>query len=81
MKIHGGHKCIIQLCRLLEAYRREDPPPKPQLAISISVIEHLQRKAAADGYLTASAAITDLSTITFFFLLRIGKYTMPALNR
>ena len=28
-KVPGGRERIIQLRRLLEAFRREDPPPKP----------------------------------------------------
>ena len=72
-------RSFIELHRLLKAYRWEDPPPKPQLATL--VIKHLQRKLAANGHSTALAAIADLVTIAFFFLLRVGKYTMPALNR
>ncbi|KAL7543039.1 hypothetical protein ACHAXR_012341 [Thalassiosira sp. AJA248-18] len=80
-KVYGGRERIIQLRRMLESYRREDPPPKPQLAVPISVIEKLQEEATARGGTTKANAIADLATIAFFFLLRLGEYTMPALNR
>ena len=80
-KIDGGRERIIQLRRLCEVFRREDPPPKPQLAVPISVVEHLQAKAEQAGRHTSAAAVADLATVTFFFLLRVGEYTMPQANR
>ena len=80
-KVHGGRERILQLRRQLESYRRADPPPKPQLAIPVSVIERLQEKAFATGRDSSTAEVADLATIAFFFLLRVGEYTMPASNR
>jgi hypothetical protein len=80
-KVDGGRERIIQLRRLLEAHRREDPPPKPQLAIPVRVIEDLQTRAEAGGRDRYTHAVADLATIAFFFLLRVGEYTMPARNR
>ena len=80
-KIHGGRERIIQLRRQLETYRREDPPPKPQLALPVSVIKHLQVQSQAGGLDPDLCAVNDLATIAFFFLLRVGEYTMPAANR
>ena len=65
----------------MSSYRREDPPPKPQLAVPVSVIEHMQRLAAGVNHGTRTAVVADLATIAFFFLLRVGEYTMPARNR
>jgi hypothetical protein len=47
----------------------------------VSVIEQLQRQAAAGGRLESSTAVTDLAKIAFFFVLCVGKYTMPPANR
>ena len=33
------------------------------------------------GRFSSTAAVADLATIAFFFLLRVGEYTMPASNR
>ena len=65
----------------MSSYRREDPPPKPQLAVPVSVIEHMQRLAAGVNHGTRTAVVADLATIAFFFLLRVGEYTMPARSR
>jgi hypothetical protein len=66
----------IPVARLVEGYRREDPPSVPQLAIPIDVPETMQ----AQGYSTKcpkERAIGDLSVIAFFYLLRVGEYTKP----
>lgn len=74
-KIDGGRKHLLPLHRQLESFRREDPPPRPQLAIPISFIVHLQQVTAAN---TTNQDIADLvCNLTFFFLLRIVEYTMP----
>lgn len=80
-KVDGGRERIFQLRRLMSSYRREDPPPKPQLAVPVSVVEHMQRLASAGGHSTRTSVVADLATIAFFFLLRVGEYTMPAANR
>jgi hypothetical protein len=66
----------IPVARLVEGYRREDPPSVPQLAIPVSVPEEMQRA----GYNTKSAtkqAIGDLGVLAFYYLLRVGEYTKP----
>lgn len=77
-KVDGSRERILPLRRLTEGYRRSDPPPKPQLAIPVDVIEHLQATATPG---TTKAAIADLATLAFFFLLRVGEYTMPSSSR
>ena len=60
----------------MEGYRRNDPPPVPQLAVPLSVPEHM----AHIGQLSSSPitqAIGDLAVIAFFYLLRVGEYTRP----
>eukprot|EP00957_Ditylum_brightwellii_P103691 7899975-Ditylum_brightwellii.AAC.1 len=56
--------------------RREDPPSIPQLALPVSVpIKcHRMGKASGDPYLEAAG---DLCLIAFFYLLRVGEYTLP----
>jgi hypothetical protein len=66
----------IPVARLIEGYRREDPPAVAQLALPISVPTHCQHKA----YTTScdkEKAIGDLTIIAFFYLLRVGEYTKP----
>jgi hypothetical protein len=64
---------------LLEGYKEQDPAPKPQLALPVTTIEHAgaYHQAPHDAL---SRATADLTTIAFFFLLRVGEYTMPRRN-
>lgn len=53
-----------------------DPPVRPQLALAVSTIE--ATIANLHSQHTPKAATTaDLVTIAFFYLLRVGEYTLP----
>jgi len=72
----GGATALdLPFSRLLASYKTQDPAPRPQLALPVMTV------ARAAGYHTARNAITsttaDLVTIAFFYLLRVGEYTMP----
>ena len=62
--------------RLIEAMRRDDPPPVPQLAVPISVIKQ-SYKHLTKGATQRDTAATHLMSIAFFYLLRVGEYTKP----
>jgi hypothetical protein len=61
----------------LKSYKDDDPAPKPQLALPVPVIQ-----TAASRYEQHHSprhrAISDLVCMAFFFLLRVGEYTMPS---
>ena len=62
------------LARMIEGYRRQDPPPKPKLAVPVAVAT----TAAKAAMLTKNPlhqAVNDLINIAFYFLLRVGEYT------
>jgi hypothetical protein len=66
----------LPLERLIEGFRRDDPPSTPQLAVPIMV---------ANACFDAAEAFTDPKTqatgylvfIAFYYLLRVGEYTKP----
>ena len=64
----------LKLERLIEAYRRQDPPPQHKLAVPVAVVNHLM---AVGGKSNSDKlkAICDMSAIAFYFLLRVGEYT------
>ena len=70
---------IIPVKRLVEGFRRQDPPaiPIPQMAVPLEIPEAALHLA----YLSCDAkhnAVGDLIIIAFFFLLlRSGEYTKP----
>jgi integrase len=67
-------KYWLQLERLIEAYRRQDPPAQHKLAVPVSLVEHLQdlRKTSSSEKVIT---VCDMSTIAFYYLLRVGEYT------
>jgi hypothetical protein len=74
-KATGAHDLDLPFQRLLKSYRNADPVPKPQLALPVHTIatagQHYQAPQAA------VRATADLVITAFFFLLRVGEYTMP----
>ena len=65
----------LSIQRLVKGYRREDPPSVPQLAVPVPVPDNM----ADIAYLTECPllhAIADLAIIAFYYLLRIGEYTV-----
>jgi hypothetical protein len=76
----GGAKDLdLPFQRLLTSYRHDDPAPQSQLALPVNTIEAagLHYQAPNDARTRAAA---DLVITAFFFLLRVGEYTMPKKN-
>jgi hypothetical protein len=74
LQAQGAYK--IPVGRLVEGYKRLDPPSVPQLAVPIKVPKEVHRA----GYSTESPrlrAIGDLTILAFYYLLRVGEYTKP----
>ena len=67
------------VARLLEGYRREDPPSTPQLAVPVAVPEACF-KIAYQTNNPINHAVGDLALIAFYYLLRVGEYTKPKLR-
>ena len=74
--LHGGDgKLVLPLRYLLEAYRQQDPPVLPQLAVSIELIVAVKYILPPRDPQHKRAA--QLIIIAFFYLLRVGEYTKP----
>ena len=54
--------------------RREDPLPRPQLAVPLKLVKKAARRAKKEGN-SKTLAMADLIIIAFFYLLRSGEYT------
>jgi hypothetical protein len=67
-------KYWLPIERLVESYRRQDPPAQHKLAVPVSLVEYLMdlRKASTSEKVKA---VCDMSTIAFYYLLRVGEYT------
>ena len=64
------------VARLIEGFRREDPPATPQLALPIKVPQECQN-AGLKSHHPFKMAVGDLAIIAFYYLLRVGEYTKP----
>jgi hypothetical protein len=67
-------KYWLQLERLIEGYRRHDPPAQHKVAVPVSLVEYLT-DLGTDSSSPKVQAICDMSTIAFYYLLRVGEYT------
>ena len=59
---------------LLETYKREDPPSKPQLAVPVAVPE-MMYMLGVNGKTEQKKCVGDFGLIAFYYLLRVGEYT------
>ena len=55
--------------------------PRPQLAFPVRCITATAAVRFQNGATLKQRAVADLISVAFFFLLRVGEYTMPARNR
>ena len=75
-KTYGAKELDLPFRHLLKSYKDADPAPKPQFALPLPTIQ-----TAASRYephhSPQDCAISDLICMAFFFLLRVGEFTMP----
>jgi hypothetical protein len=63
---------------MIRGYKREDPKSEPQLAVPVSITEHiLNSHETHSPHCPQQQAIADLINIAFYYLLRVGEYTKP----
>ena len=66
---------------ILAGYRRDDPRSSPQLAVPVTLLEHMLDQhwqlSQAHGPCLQREATVDLANVAFYYLLRVGEYTKP----
>jgi hypothetical protein len=77
-KIAGSNRFLLQLQIQLAGYAREDPPTKKKLPVEADVPELLIDMAYTNKEDTFAQATADLALIAFYYLLRIGEYTIKS---
>ena len=78
----GAYKQYWEPLRsILATYRRDDPKSTPQLAVPVTLTEHLLQQTQ-QPHLTDphASAVADMVNIAFYYLLRVGEYTKPRSN-
>jgi hypothetical protein len=76
-RTYGSKELDLPFRHILKSYKDDDPAPQPQFALPMATVQtaasrHEPRHSALHR------AISDLICIAFFFLLRVGEYTMPS---
>ena len=64
------------ITRLVEGFKRQDPPATPQLAVPVMVPNTAYNEGQA-SHDNKCKAVGQLTLIAFYFLLRVGEYTQP----
>ena len=75
-KAQGEKYLVPRLAQTMEGWRKEDPPTKKKLPVGIDAPEFLE-ELGMDKYATEVVkAVGDCAVITFYYLLRVGEYTV-----
>jgi hypothetical protein len=75
-KVRGSNKLLPRLAQIFDGWRKEDPPTTKQLPVEADVPELLAERGRKNNATQLDKAIGDLTIITFYYLLRIGEYTV-----
>jgi hypothetical protein len=75
-KIIGSEKFLPALQIMIEGYHKEDPPTRKMLPIETDVPQLLVDLGYSESSTAHTQAIGDLTLIAFYYLLRIGEYTV-----
>ena len=77
-KLEGSEKLLPRLAQMIEGWKRDDPPVVKKLPVEVDVPELLARLGRKPTANELDRAIGDLSLIAFYYLLRVGEYTVKA---
>jgi hypothetical protein len=75
--VEGTNSFIPIISQTLQGWGKDDPPTEKKLPVEVDVIEHnLVKCSMAPGADSRIKCIADWILIAFYFLLRIGEYTL-----
>ena len=69
-------KLLPRLSQMFDGWRKEDPPTIKKLPVEVDVPELLSRIGTRANANALDQAIGDLTLIAFYYLLRVGEYTI-----
>ena len=77
-KMENSDKLLPRLTQMLDGWRKQDPPTIKKLPVEADVPELLSTVGALPTANQLDQAIGDLALIAFYFLLRVGEYTIKS---
>ena len=75
-KVIGSDKFLPALQIMIDGFAKEDPPTRKMLPVESDVPELLVEMGYSKSGTAYTRAVGDLSLIAFYYLLRIGEYTV-----
>jgi len=75
-KQDGSEKFLLRLQIIVDGMRKEDPMTTKKLPVESDVPEYLARIGGGNGATEVEKAVGDQSLIAFYYLLRVGEYTI-----
>jgi hypothetical protein len=75
-KVEGGTKFIPRLSQMIDGFRKEDPPVRKKLPVEVDVPELLCTLGMLASATAKDNAVGDLVLLAFYFLWRVGEYTV-----
>jgi hypothetical protein len=77
-KVLGSEKFLPALQIMVEGYTKDDPPTRKMLPIESDVPELLVDLGYSTSGTSHTQTVGDLTLIAFYYLLRIGEYTVKS---
>lgn len=77
----AGSNLALPFTHLLKSFRDRDPAPRPQVALPVHAIDLAATARNDPGASPREVATAHLIVLAFFFLLRVGEYTLPSEHR
>ena len=77
-KNRGSKEFLPCLAQLQKGWQKEDPPSQKKLPVEVDVPELLVEWGMASSAVLLSAIVGDLTLVAFYFLLRVGEYTIKS---
>ena len=75
-KVDHTNNLLPRLAQMLEGWRKSDPPTVKKLPVAIDIPELLAEVGRDPAANELDKAIGDLVLIAFYYLLRVGEYTI-----
>ena len=73
----NGADLALPFTHLLKSFKACDPVPKPKVALPVHVIKLASAARLDPNASPSQCATANLIVMAFYFLLRVGEYTLP----
>jgi hypothetical protein len=75
-KVMGSEKILLAIQVMIDGYTKVDPPTKKMLPVEANVPKLMVKMRYRKEGLIKAQVVGDLALIAFYYLLRIGEYTV-----